>query len=124
MTTTPEPAAEAAPARKPTFLEEFQTFIMRGNVVELAVAVVLGGAFNAIVSSIVDNILMPIVGVLMGGKNFDNLVYKVGDAQIKYGIAVTASVKFLIVALFLFFLLKALNKLHEKAKAVAESAKI
>jgi large conductance mechanosensitive channel len=97
---------------------------MRGNIVELSVAVVLGGAFNAIVSSIVDNILMPIVGILMGGKNFDGLIYMVGESSIKYGVAITAVVKFIIVAFFLFMVLKAVNKMNKKEEAAAPAPEI
>jgi large conductance mechanosensitive channel len=91
-------------------LKEFKEFAMKGNVIDLAVAVVLGGAFNAIVGAIVDNVLMPIVGMITGGIDFDSLAVTVGSAQLKYGIAISATVKFIAIALFLFFVVKGINK--------------
>ena len=87
------------------FVKEFKDFAVKGNSIDLAIATVLGGAFNAIVGSIVDSILMPIVGILTGGVNFNELALKVGDAQLKYGLAIAATVKFIIVALFLFMVI-------------------
>lgn len=92
------------------FVKEFKAFAMKGNVLDLAVGVVIGAAFGAIVSSIVDNIIMPLVGILTGGINFDGLILKVGDAQLKYGLAISAIVKFIIIALFLFLVIKAVNR--------------
>lgn len=100
-------------------LKEFKEFAFKGNVLDLAVATVLGAAFNSIVGAVVDNILMPIVGILTGGKNFDTMVVAVGDAQLKYGTAITALVKFIIVALFLFMVIKAANKMKKPADDAA-----
>lgn len=91
-------------------ISEFKNFAMKGNVIDLAVATVLGAAFNAIVGAVVDNILMPIVGILTGGIDFDKLILSVGDAQLKYGTAITATVKFIAVAFFLFMVIKAANR--------------
>lgn len=102
-------------------ISEFKAFAMKGNVMDLAIATVLGAAFNAIVGSIVDNILMPIVGMVTGGINFDSLVLTVGDATLKYGLAIGAIIKFLIVAMFLFMVVKGLNKM-KKAEAAAAPA--
>lgn len=95
-------------------LKEFKDFAMKGNVMDLAIATVLGAAFNAIVGAIVDNILMPVVGIMTGGINFDRLILQVGDAQLKYGIAIGATIKFLIVAMFLFLVVKAMNSAKRK----------
>ncbi len=101
------------------FVKEFKDFAVKGNAIDLAIATVLGGAFNAIVGSIVDSILMPIVGILTGGVNFNELALKVGDAQLKYGLAIAATVKFIIVALFLFMVIKGLNSIKKKEAAAA-----
>lgn len=98
-------------------LKEFKDFAVKGNVVDLAVAVVLGTAFNAIVGAIVDNILMPIVGMLTGGIDFDSLSVVVGDAELKYGIAISAIVKFVVIAWFLFMVVRSLNRKKKEAPA-------
>jgi large conductance mechanosensitive channel len=92
------------------FIKEFKDFALKGNVLDLAVATVLGVAFNAIVGAVVDNILMPIIGMITGGIDFDSLSVKVGAAELKYGLAISATIKFLAVALFLFMVIKAANK--------------
>ncbi len=91
-------------------LKEFKDFAMKGNVVDLAVGVVIGAAFGAIVGAVVDHIIMPIVGMITGGINFDSLSVKVGEAELKYGMAISAAVKFIAIALFLFMVIKAINK--------------
>jgi large conductance mechanosensitive channel len=91
-------------------LKEFKDFAMKGNVIDLAVGVVIGAAFGAIVGAVVDHILMPIVGMITGGINFDSLSIKVGNAELKYGMAISAAVKFLAIALFLFLVVKAVNR--------------
>jgi large conductance mechanosensitive channel len=96
-------------------ISEFKDFAVKGNVMDLAIATVLGAAFNAIVGAVVDNILMPIIGIMTGGKNFDALGITVGDATIKYGIAIGALIKFIIIALFLFMVVKGLNKMRKPA---------
>ena len=100
-------------------LKEFKEFAMKGNVVDLAVGVVIGAAFGAIVGAVVDNIIMPIVGMITGGINFDALSIKVGEAELKYGLAISAAVKFIAVALFLFFVIKAVNASKKKEAAAA-----
>ena len=79
-------------------LKEFREFIARGNVMDLAVAVVMGAAFTAIVNSLVDDIIMPLIGVLMGGIDFSTLSIQVGDATIMYGNFIQAVINFLIIA--------------------------
>lgn len=98
-------------------LKEFKEFAMKGNVIDLAVGVVIGGAFGAIVSAVVDHILMPIVGIITGGINFDSLAIKVGDAELKYGMAISALVKFIAIAFFLFMVIKAVNAAKKKEEA-------
>ena len=83
-------------------IKEFKKFISKGNVVDLAVGVVIGGAFGKIVTSLVDNIIMPLVGIIVGGIDFTNLYLKLGDAKIEYGIFIQNVVDFLIVAFCIF----------------------
>ncbi len=85
---------------------------MKGNVVDLAVAVVIGGAFGKIVTSLVENIITPTMGLLMGGVNFSGLSYSIGHATITYGVFVQSVVDFLIVALVIFMVVKGINKLE------------
>lgn len=100
-------------------LKEFKEFAMKGNVIDLAVGVVIGAAFGAIVGAVVDNIIMPVVGMITGGVNFDALSVKVGNAELKYGLAISAVVKFLAIALFLFMVIKAVNASKKKEAAAA-----
>lgn len=97
-----------------SFTSEFKAFAMKGNVIDLAVATVLGAAFNSIVGAIVDNILMPIIGMITGGIDFSALAIKVGSAELKYGLAIGAIIKFIAVALFLFMVIKAMNSAKKK----------
>lgn len=92
------------------FIDEFKAFAMKGNVIDLAVAVVIGAAFGKIVASLVDNIVMPVVGVLLGGISFTDLSYTLGDAVITYGVFIQSIVDFLIIALVIFMAVKAINK--------------
>ena len=96
-------------------LKEFKEFAMKGNVIDLAIGIVIGAAFGAIVGAVVDNILMPVVGMITGGINFDTLSVKVGDAELKYGVAISALVKFIAIAFFLFLIVKAVNKMKKEA---------
>ena len=98
------------------FINEFKTFIKRGNVLDLAVGVIIGGAFGTIVSSLVDDILMPIVGVIIGGHDFSNLSITVGSAVIKYGSFIQNVIDFLIVAFCVFIFVKLINKFFIKEK--------
>lgn len=90
--------------------QEFKDFAMRGNVVDLAVAVVIGAAFGKIVSSLVDNLITPLVGLFMGGVDFTNLSYSIGDAMFGYGAFIQSVIDFTIVAFVIFMLVKAINK--------------
>lgn len=95
--------------------DEFKKFISRGSVVDMAIGVIIGGAFGKIVSSLVNDIIMPLVGVVLGGLDFSSLSIKVGDASIKYGSFIQSVVDFLIIALCIFTMLQILNSLKEKA---------
>ena len=96
--------------------EEFKTFIKRGNVIDLAVGVVIGGAFSTIVSSLVNDIIMPLIGVIIGGYDFTGLSFKVKDASINYGSFIQNVINFLIIAFCIFILVKVINKFLHKAK--------
>ena len=97
------------------FFDEFKKFISRGNVMDMAVGIIIGGAFTAIVTSFVDDIINPILG-LFGGMNFDQLVLEFGGVTLAYGKFITAVINFLIVAFVLFLIIKAMNKAGEKLK--------
>ena len=100
------------------FLQEFKEFAMKGNVLDLAIGVVMGGAFNKIVSSLVENIIMPLVGLLIGGVKFEDLTYVfnigIGEAEIKYGIFIQNVVDFIIIAFSIFVFIKVVAKLNKK----------
>ncbi len=92
--------------------KEFKEFLQRGNVVDLAIAVILGAAFGAIVTSLVNDLIMPLVGIIIGGVSFTGLVFQVGSAQLKYGNFIQALVNFLIIAFVLFLAVKAYNRMR------------
>ena len=94
--------------------KEFKTFIERGNVIDLAVGVVIGSAFGKIVSSLVDDIIMPLIGIIIGGLDFSNLFIKVGDAKIMYGSFINNVIDFLIIAICIFIFVKLMNKFMKK----------
>ncbi|MBK8989059.1 MAG: large-conductance mechanosensitive channel protein MscL [Chloroflexi bacterium] len=98
-------------------LKEFKTFISKGNVIDLAVAVILGGAFGAIVKSLVDDLIMPLIGILLGGVNFSALTIQVGDAVLTYGNFIQAIINFLVIAFALFLIIRAANKAKKKEEA-------
>ncbi len=101
---------------------EFKKFIMRGNVIDLAVAVVLGGAFGAVVTSFTNDILMPLIGILMGGVDFASLSVTVGSAVVAYGKFIQAIINFLIIAFALFLIVKAMNRMMESRAKPAAAA--
>jgi len=90
-------------------LNEFKEFINRGNVMDLAVAVIIGGAFGAIVNSLINDIIMPLIGVILGGVDFTGLSLVVGDATILYGNFIQAIVNFLVIAFSVFLVVRAAN---------------
>jgi large conductance mechanosensitive channel len=95
---------------------EFRKFIARGNVIDLAVAVILGAAFTAIVTSLTDDIIMPLIGVVLGGVDFTTLSIQVGEATVAYGLFIQAIINFLLIALVLFVMVRSINKLQERSK--------
>ena len=97
-------------------IKEFKQFISRGNVVDLAVGVIVGGAFGKIVTSLVNDIMMPLIGIVSGGIDFTNLILKVGEAEIKYGAFIQNVIDFLIIAVCIFFFVKFVNKLSKPKK--------
>jgi len=97
-------------------LQEFKAFAMKGNVIDLAVAVVIGAAFGKIVSSLVDNLITPLVGMFMGGVDFSSLSYSVGEAVFGYGAFIQAVIDFTIVAFVIFLVVKAINKAQGPAE--------
>ncbi len=99
-------------------IKEFKAFAMKGNVIDLAVAVIIGGAFGAIVTAMVDKVLMPIIGSLVG-KSFESLSANVNGVNIQYGAFIQAVVNFLIIAFFLFMIIKAMNAGKKKEEAPA-----
>lgn len=94
--------------------EEFKKFAIKGNVVELAVGVIIGGAFGKIVSSLVDDVIMPIIGLFLGGIDFTNLHLQIGDAIIKYGSFIQSIVDFLIISFSIFIFIRTINNIKEK----------
>lgn len=92
--------------------KEFKEFISKGNVLDLAVGVIVGGAFGKIVTSLVDDIIMPIIGLIIGGINFSGLSLKIGEATVKYGMFIQNIVNFLIIAFSIFLVVKAVNKMR------------
>lgn len=109
-------AKEKAKERGKGFLAEFKTFVMRGNVMDMAVGVIVGGAFTAIVTSLNQDILSPILGIF-GGMDFSNLTVKLGSGEkapvLMYGNFITAILNFLITALVIFVLIKAINAIND-----------
>ena len=94
---------------------EFRKFISRGAVLDMAVGVIIGGAFSKIVSSLVDDIFMPLLGVILGGLDFSGLSIKIGDASIMYGAFIQSIVDFLIIAICIFVMIKVVTKIRDKA---------
>lgn len=95
-------------------IQEFKEFISKGNVIDLAVGVIIGGAFSKIVTSLVNDLLMPLIGAIFGSRDFSNLFFTINNSQIKYGSFIQTIVDFLIVALCIFIFVKAINKFKKK----------
>ncbi len=104
------------------FLNEFKDFAMKGNVLDLAVGVVMGSAFGTIVTSLVEKIIMPLVGIIVGGVNIADLSVKVGNATLGYGAFLQAIINFLIIAFSIFLFVKAINTATSKFKKAEEEA--
>ena len=99
-------------------LKEFKEFATRGNIIDLAVGVVIGGAFQKIITSLVEDIIMPCVSILTGKVDFSDMILEVGDASIRYGNFITAIVNFLIIAFSIFLAVKYINKLNKKMEDI------
>lgn len=97
-------------------LKEFRDFIMKGNVLDLAVAVIIGAAFGAVVTSLVNDILMPIIGIVLGGVDFSSLAFTVGEALVKYGNFIQTFINFLIIAFVIFLILRSYNRMNAAKK--------
>ena len=111
-------------------LKEFKAFAMKGNVVDLAIGIIIGGAFGTIVSSLVGDVLMPLMGVVTGGVDFSGLAFTLGSATVAYGKFIQATFSFLIIAFALFIIVRVMNRLKakeevaEKEKGPAEDIKL
>jgi large conductance mechanosensitive channel len=103
-------------------LKEFKVFIAQGNVLDLAIGVIIGSAFGKITGSLVDDIIMPLVGIVLGGINFKELAITVGTANVKYGNFIQVVIEFLIIAWVVFMIIKAANKAGLTAKKADEKA--
>ena len=100
-------------------LKEFKEFATRGNIMDLAVGVVIGGAFQSIINSLVNDIIMPAISILTGKVDFSDMMFTVGDASIKYGNFITAIVNFLIIAFSIFLAITYMNKFSKKMEAIS-----
>jgi large conductance mechanosensitive channel len=100
-----------------SMLREFKSFAMKGNVVDLAVGVVIGAAFGKIVASLVEDVIMPLVGTLIGGINFSGLAITVGSATLKYGKFIQTCLDFLIIAWAIFIAVKLINRMRREEPA-------
>ena len=98
-------------------LKEFQSFIKKGNVLDLAVAVIIGGAFGAIVSSLVADIIMPLIGIALGGIDFTSLSLTVGDAELTYGNFIQTIINFVVIAFVIFIMIRQVKKMEKPAQA-------
>lgn len=106
--------------RSQSMLKEFKEFAFKGNVVDLAVAVIMGGAFGKIVTSLVNDVLMPLIGVILGGISFVDLKLTVAQSEILYGNFIQSIVDFLIIAICIFLMVKAMNATKKKEAVVEE----
>lgn len=100
-----------------TIIKEFKEFAMRGNVIDLAVGVIIGGAFGKIVSSLVDSVIMPLIGIVMFGVNFKDLSFSIGSSTIAYGVFLQSVVDFVIVAFVIFIAIKQINRFKKEKPA-------
>ena len=101
-------------------LKDFRDFVMRGNVLDLAVAVILGIAFNAVVTSLVNDVLMQIIAAIVGKPNFNDLTFTIGEGVIYYGRFITALINFLIIAATLFVIIRTFENLQRRRRGVDE----
>ncbi|MBK9006770.1 MAG: large conductance mechanosensitive channel protein MscL [Anaerolineae bacterium] len=104
-------------------LKEFKDFVIRGNVIDLAIAVIIGGAFGKIVASLVGDVLMPVIGLLLGGVNFSELALTVGDAVVKYGAFIQSIIDFLVIAFVIFLFIRTMNRIKKPAPTAEATTK-
>ena len=97
-------------------LKEFKEFAMKGNIIDMAIGVIIGGAFQKIVTSLVNDIIMPVIAIFTGKVDFSDLVFTIGNSSIKYGAFFTTIVDFLIIAFSIFIAIRSINKLNDKTK--------
>lgn len=97
-------------------LKEFKEFALKGNIMDMAIGVIIGGAFQKIVTSLVNDIIMPAISIFTGKVDFSDLVFTVGNSSIKYGSFITTIVDFLIIAFSIFIAIRTINKLNDRAK--------
>ncbi len=95
-------------------ISEFKEFALKGNMLDLAIGLMIGTAFTTVVKSIVDDLFMPVIGIIIGGRDFSALSAKIGDAEIKYGLFIQNLINFLIIAICLFLIVKAINSLKRR----------
>jgi len=95
-------------------IKEFRDFLNKGNVIDLAVAVIIGGAFGAIINSLVNDIIMPLIGILLGGLDFSLLTITVGDAVVAYGLFLQAIVNFVVIAFVIFLVVRSYNRMRKE----------
>ncbi len=108
-------------AKKKGLLQEFKDFAVKGNLIDLAIGIVIGAAFGKIVSSFVADVLMPPIGLLMGGVDFSDLSVKLGEANLNYGVFVQTVIDFLIIAFAVFLVVKMVNKVTQKMEEEKEA---
>jgi large conductance mechanosensitive channel len=101
-------------------LQDLRKFLLRGNVIDLAVAVIIGIAFGAVVLSLVNNVIMPVIGAIFGKPNFNDLTFKVGDGVVQYGRFITSVVNFLIIGTVLYFIVRAADRFFTQEKKPTE----
>ncbi len=104
-----------------SFIKEFKEFISNGNVMSMAIGIIIGGAFTAIVNSLVADIITPLLGIILGGINFSGISITVGSAQLMVGNFIQAVIMFVLTALVIFVMMKGLNKLAAKKKAADDA---
>ena len=103
-------------------IQEFKDFIAKGNVMDMAVGIIMGAAFTAIVTSLVDDLVNPLIGLFVGGVDFSAMSFGFGDAQFLYGNFINAVIKFLIIAWVVFLLVKGVNRMKDMASKEEEAA--
>ena len=106
------------------FIEEFKAFAIKGNVVDLAVAVVIASAFGKIVASLVENVIMPVIGMLLGGIDFSGMSMELGASSITYGVFIQSIIDFTIVAFVIFMLVRAINRLKGNKEEIVVEAPV